>query len=151
MFIYLLSTLYFFRFLLLLLQGYTCLHQINQMRKDTLDQNSQRISEAKNEGETWKVVNEILKLNIVTKITIRTPEGEQSDEIIVANLMTATDYKFLVTVSIRMLPDSGTWPLIRSEPLLPCQQRNQLFKSMWRHFRLNSRPTEEGTSVSQRI
>ena len=97
------------------------------MRKDTLERNSQRISEAKNEGETWKVVNEILKLNIVTKITIRTPEGEQSDEIIVANLMTARDYKFLVTVSIRMLPDSGTWPLIRSEPLLPCQQRNRLF------------------------
>ena len=43
---------------------------INQMRLDTLEQNAKRISEAKNEGETWKVVNDIIRPKSETKITI---------------------------------------------------------------------------------
>ena len=58
---------------------------INQMRIDTLEQNSERISQAKNEGETWKVVNEIMRPNVSIKITIRTPGGEQTEEQDVAN------------------------------------------------------------------
>ena len=55
------------------------------MRLDTLERNSQKISEAKNEGETWKVINEIMRPHVATKITIRTAEGDKSEEITVAN------------------------------------------------------------------
>ena len=58
---------------------------INQMRLDTLEQNAKRISEAKNEGETWKVVNDIIRPKSETKITISTPVGDVSDEQEVAN------------------------------------------------------------------
>ena len=43
---------------------------INQTRMDTLERNSRRISEAKNEGETWKIVNEIIKPKTSPKIVI---------------------------------------------------------------------------------
>ena len=55
------------------------------MRLDTLEQNAKRISEAKNEGETWKIVNEIIRPKSETKITISTPVGDMSDEQEVAN------------------------------------------------------------------
>ena len=51
-----------------------------QMRADTLKRNAERISEAKNEGETWKVINEIIKPKSTVTITISTPEGELTDE-----------------------------------------------------------------------
>ena len=41
---------------------------VSQMRQDTLDQNAKRISEAKNEGETWKVVNDIIRPRTEAKI-----------------------------------------------------------------------------------
>jgi hypothetical protein len=50
------------------------------MRIDTLEINSKRISEAKNEGETWRVVNEILKPNVSTKLIISSPEGDLTEE-----------------------------------------------------------------------
>ena len=53
---------------------------VNQMRIDTLEINSKRISEAKNEGETWRVVNEILKPNVSTKLIISSPEGDLTEE-----------------------------------------------------------------------
>ena len=51
-----------------------------QMRADTLKRNADRISEAKNEGETWKVINEIISPRSPVTITITTPEGELTDE-----------------------------------------------------------------------
>ena len=53
---------------------------LNQLRMDTMQQNGERISKAENEGETWRVVNEILKPRVPTVITITTPEGETSNE-----------------------------------------------------------------------
>jgi hypothetical protein len=58
---------------------------INQMKLDTLERNSRRILEAKIEGETWRVVNEILKPNGTTKLTIASPDGDLSEEIEVAD------------------------------------------------------------------
>ena len=54
------------------------------MRADTLKRNADRISEAKNEGETWKVINEIIKPRSPVTITITTPEGELTDELEIA-------------------------------------------------------------------
>ena len=53
---------------------------INQLRNDTLQQNSDRIDKADNEGETWKVVNEIIKPRTPNNITIRTPKGDVTEE-----------------------------------------------------------------------
>ena len=53
---------------------------ITQIRNDTINRNGERIAGAKNEGETWKVVNEIIKPRLDNKITINGPEGEISEE-----------------------------------------------------------------------
>ena len=50
------------------------------MRKDTLERNAN----AKNESKTWRVVNEIIRPKSTNKITIRTPEGDLTDETDVA-------------------------------------------------------------------
>ena len=50
------------------------------MRLDTLEQNSKRISDAKNEGETWKIVNDIIRPKSEAKIVISTPDGDVSDD-----------------------------------------------------------------------
>ena len=55
-----------------------------QMRADTLKRNADRISEAKNEGETWKFINDIIKPRSPVTITITTPEGELTDELEIA-------------------------------------------------------------------
>ena len=57
---------------------------INQIRTDTLEQNATRISEAKNEGEVWKVVNEIIKPNSEHKIVLTSPQGDITEDIDVA-------------------------------------------------------------------
>jgi hypothetical protein len=53
---------------------------LNQIRSDTLYQNGERISKAANEGESWKIVNEIIKLKSLNNITINTPGGETNVE-----------------------------------------------------------------------
>ena len=53
---------------------------VSQMRMDALEQNSRIIHEAKNESETWKVVNEIIRPRSTAKITISTPMGDVSEE-----------------------------------------------------------------------
>ena len=40
---------------------------ITQIRNDTINRNGERIAGAKNEGETWKVVNEIIKPRLDNK------------------------------------------------------------------------------------
>ena len=58
---------------------------INQIRKDTLNMNADRIAKAKNEGETWRVVNDIIKPKNSAPITIRTSADEDiTDETEVA-------------------------------------------------------------------
>ncbi len=57
---------------------------INQMRTDTREQNSTRISGAKNEGEVWKIVNEIIKPKSDQKIVLTSTRGELSEDIEVA-------------------------------------------------------------------
>ena len=52
----------------------------NQIRKETIHRNGERIAEAKNERETWRVVNEIIKPKSESTIVINTTEGETSDE-----------------------------------------------------------------------
>jgi hypothetical protein len=52
----------------------------NQIRKETIHRNGERIAEAKNEGETWRIVNEIIKPMSKNTIVINTIEGETSDE-----------------------------------------------------------------------
>ena len=53
---------------------------ISQLRRDTLQQNGDRIERAGNEGETWRIINDIIKPRSSASLTVRTPEGEISDE-----------------------------------------------------------------------
>ena len=54
---------------------------INQIRKDTVNMNADRIAKAKNESETWRVVNDIIKPKNQAPITIRTTDtGDIRDE-----------------------------------------------------------------------
>ena len=53
---------------------------ISQLRRDTLQQNGDRIEKAGNEGETWKIINEIIKPRSSARLIVTTPEGEASDE-----------------------------------------------------------------------
>ena len=53
---------------------------ITQIRRDTMNRNGEKIAGAKNEGETWKVVNEIIKPKSNVTIVITGPEGEITDE-----------------------------------------------------------------------
>ena len=50
------------------------------MRSDTLKQNGDRIAKAENDGETWRVVNDIINPKTTNNITIRTENGEISAE-----------------------------------------------------------------------
>lgn len=60
---------------------------VNQIRSDTLQQNGERISKAANEGESWKIVNEIIKPRSVNNITIHTAGGETNVESEVATAL----------------------------------------------------------------
>ena len=42
--------------------------------------NSDRIAKAKNEAETWRVVNDIIKPKVSTPITIKTESGNLTEE-----------------------------------------------------------------------
>ena len=53
---------------------------INQIRKDTVQMNGDKIASARNEGETWRIVNDILKPRNENPITINTTRGDISDE-----------------------------------------------------------------------
>ena len=53
---------------------------IAKIRKDTINMNGERISGAKNEGETWRVINNIIKPKSTVKIVIIGPEGELFEE-----------------------------------------------------------------------
>ena len=58
---------------------------INQMRTDTRNQNADRLANAKNEGEVWKIVNEIIKPKSSPQIVLSTNEGEVTDDLEIAN------------------------------------------------------------------
>ena len=60
---------------------------VNQIRSDTLYQNGERIAKADNEGESWKIVNEIIKPRSQNSIKINTPKGETSNESEVAETL----------------------------------------------------------------
>ena len=53
---------------------------ISQIRKDSILMNGAKISEVKNEGETWRIVNDIVKPKSSIIIIITGPDGDISDE-----------------------------------------------------------------------
>ena len=53
---------------------------IAQIRRDTIQMNGERISNTRNESETWKIVNEIVKPKSQASIVINGPNGEISNE-----------------------------------------------------------------------
>ena len=58
---------------------------LSQIRKDSQTMNADRIAKAKNEGETWRVVNDIIKPRSSNPITLKTADGELTEEAEVAD------------------------------------------------------------------
>ena len=102
---------------------------ITQMRQDTLEQNSKRISDAKNEGETWKVVNEIIRPKSQVKITITTPNGDVSEELDVANT-----FNTYIVEKISLLKENIN-PNFIKDPLKKIEEK---VKNMNLEFKLKS-------------
>ena len=86
---------------------------INQLRNDTLQQNSDRIDKADNEGETWKVVNEIIKPRTPNNITIRTPKGDVTEEKEVAAIFNSFFVKKINSLKSNIDPSHIKDPLER--------------------------------------
>ena len=55
------------------------------MRTDTRNQKADRLANAKNEGEVWKIVNEIIKPKSSPHIVLSTNDGEVTDDLEIAN------------------------------------------------------------------
>ena len=102
---------------------------VNQIRKDTIQRNGERIAEAKNEGETWKVVNEIIKPKSESKIVINTIQGETSDEKTIAEMFNA----FFVE-KIRKLKESIDSNLVKD----PLERLKANVKDKNLSFKINS-------------
>ena len=58
---------------------------LSLIRNDTIRRNGERITNAKSEGETWKIINEIIKPKSGSDIVINGTDGEISDNQGVAN------------------------------------------------------------------
>jgi len=84
---------------------------ITQIRNDTIKRNGERIAGAKNEGETWKVVNEIIKPRSDNTITINGPEGEISDEQDVADTFNTFFIKKVADLKDKIDPNLRRDPL----------------------------------------
>ena len=86
---------------------------INQMRTDTLEQNATRISEAKNEGEVWKVVNEIIKPKSDHKIVLTSDQGDVTEDMEVATRFNEFFVKKIDTLKEKIDPSLINDPLAR--------------------------------------
>ena len=86
---------------------------INQIRTDTLEQNATRISEAKNEGEVWKVVNEIIKPKSDHKIVLTSDQGDVTEDMEVATRFNEFFVKQIETLKEKIDPSLINDPLAR--------------------------------------
>ena len=88
---------------------------INQMRIDTLEQNSKRISEAKNEGEVWKVVNNIMKPQSNEKIILNSTNRKITEDTEVATKFNKYFVDKIENLKSQIDPNLITDPLAKSK------------------------------------
>ena len=86
---------------------------VNQIRKDTLQRNGDRLDKARNEGETWKIVNEIIKPRTPSTITIGTPAGDITNEGEVAAAFNAYFIEKINALKTGIDPSLVRDPLVR--------------------------------------
>ena len=86
---------------------------INQIQNDSMKRNGDRIAKADNEGEMWRIVNEIVKPKSHDQIIINTPEGPISEETKVADLFNKFFLNKIESLKEKIDPNSTTDPLTR--------------------------------------
>ena len=84
---------------------------ISQIRKDSILMNGAKISEAKNEGETWRIVNDIVKPKSSIIIIITGPDGDISDEQEVADAFNTFFVKKIEDLKAKIDPNQKNDPL----------------------------------------
>ena len=84
---------------------------IAQIRKDTIMSNGEKINKAKNEGETWKIVNDLVKPKSHVKIVLTKPNGETSDEQEVADIFNTFFVKKISNLKEKIDPELIKDPL----------------------------------------
>ena len=92
---------------------------INQMRTDTRNQNADRLTKAKNEGEVWKIVNEIIKPKSSPHIVLNTNDGELTDDLEIANKF--NEYFIQKIEDLKEKID----PTLIKDPLARIHEKNQ--------------------------
>ena len=88
---------------------------ISQMKIDTLERNSKRISEAKNEGEVWKVVNDITKPHSKTKIILKTQDGDITEDLDVATKLNKYFFDKIENLKANIDPEYIEDPLAKTK------------------------------------
>ena len=86
---------------------------INQIRNDTMQRNGDRIANADNEGEMWRIVNKIVKPKSDNQIIINSPEGPITEEAKVADAFNKFFVDKIESLKERIDPNSITDPLTR--------------------------------------
>ena len=86
---------------------------ITQIRKDTIQMNGEKIGNAKNEGETWRIINEIIKPKSDHTTTINGPNGEVSNEQEVADMFNAFFVKKVEDLKDKIDPNLVQDPLVK--------------------------------------
>ena len=86
---------------------------INQIQNDTIQRNGDRIAKANNEGEMWRIVNEIVKPKSDHQIIINSSEGPITEEAKVADALDNFFVKKIESLKERMEPNSISDPLTK--------------------------------------
>ena len=84
---------------------------ISQIRRDTILYNGNKIAGAKNEGEVWRVVNDIVKPKSSVEIIITGPDGEVCDEQVVADIFNTYFVKKIEDLKEKIDPNQKKDPL----------------------------------------
>jgi hypothetical protein len=86
---------------------------VNQIRKDTILRNGDRIAKANNEGEMWRIVNEIVKPKSDNPFVINSPAGPITEEDEVANTFNKFFVDKIESLKEKIDPNMTSDPLTR--------------------------------------
>ena len=99
---------------------------VNQIRKDMIKMNGDKISKAGSEGETWRIINDIMNPRNDSPITINTAEGTVTSEQEVANTFNEYFIEKINNLKTNIDPNLTRDPLEKIEAKM--KDRNLRFK-----------------------
>ena len=86
---------------------------VNQIRRDTIQRNGDRIAKANNEGEMWRIVNEIVKPKTDNPFVINSPEGPITEDDVIANTFNKFFVDKIESLKEKIDPSTTSDPLTR--------------------------------------